>query len=130
MAGLVRTMRVQAAELARQSVAGFTLATEAADWLAKRGVPFASAHEITGALVKRCEELGVGLAEIGDTDLVAIDHRLTADIKSCLTPEAAVAARVGYGGTAPVRVREQLDRLTARLDAQRRWVASYGGPRG
>ncbi len=130
MAGLVRTMRVQTAELARQSVAGFTLATEAADWLAKRAVPFATAHEITGALVKRCEELGVGLAEISDTDLVAIDHRLTPDIKSCLTPEAAVAARVGYGGTAPARVREQLDRLRARLDAQRRWVASYGGPRG
>ena len=130
MAGLVRTMRVQTEELARQSVAGFTLATEVADWLARRGVPFATAHEITGALVKRCEELGVGLAEISDADLVAVDHRLTPDLKASLTPEAAVAARIGYGGTAPVRVREQLDRLAARLDAQRRWTGSYGGPRG
>ena len=77
-------------------------------------------HEITGALVKRCEELGVGLAGIGDADLVAVDRRLTPEIKSCLTPEAAVAARIGYGGTAPARVREQLDRLATRLDAQRR----------
>jgi len=130
MAGLVRTMRVRTEELARQSVAGFTLATEVADWLAMRGVPFAAAHEITGALVKRCEELGVGLAEIGDADLVAVDHRLTPEIKSCLTPESAVAARTGYGGTAPARVREQLDRLATRLDAQRRWAASYAGPRG
>jgi argininosuccinate lyase len=123
-------MRVQAAELRRQSVAGFTLATEVADWLAKRGVPFATAHEITGALVRRCEDLGVGLAEIGDADLGAVDPRLTPDIKACLTPEAAVAARVGYGGTAPVRVREQLDRLSATLDAQRRWAAATAGPRG
>ncbi len=111
-------------------VAGFTLATEVADWLAKRGVPFATAHEITGALVKRCEDLGVGLAEIGDADLKAVDPRLTPDIKACLTPEAAVAARIGYGGTAPVRVREQLDRLSARIDAQRNWAATFGGPRG
>jgi argininosuccinate lyase len=92
-------------------------------------VPFATAHEITGALVKRCEELGVGLTEISDAELVAVDHRLTPDIKSCLTPEAAVAARIGYGGTAPARVREQLDRLSAKLDTQRRWAASYRGPR-
>jgi argininosuccinate lyase len=130
MAGLMRTMRVQTAELRRQCVAGFTLATEVADWLAKRGVPFATAHEITGALVKRCEDLGVGLAEIGDADLKAVDPRLTPDIKACLTPEAAVAARIGYGGTAPVRVREQLDRLSARIDAQRNWAATFGGPRG
>jgi argininosuccinate lyase len=129
MAGLVRTMRVQTAELERQSVAGFTLATEVADWLARRGVPFATAHEITGALVKRCEELGVGLAEIGDDDLVAVDHRLSPDIKSCLTPKAAAAARIGHGGTAPARVREQLERLLARLDTQRRWASSYAGPR-
>ncbi len=130
MAGLVRTMRVQTEELARQSVAGFTLATEVADWLARRGVPFATAHEITGALVKRCEELGIGLAEIGDTDLTAVDHRLTPDLRASLTPEAAVAARLGYGGTAPARVREQLDRLAAKLDTQRRWAAAYEGPRG
>ena len=130
MAGLVRTMRVQTGELARQSIAGFTLATEVADWLARRGIPFATAHEITGALVRRCEELGVGLAEIGDADLVAVDDRLEPEIKSRLTPEAAVAARIGYGGTAPDRVREQLDRLATVLDAQRRWAASYAGPRG
>jgi len=130
MAGLVRTMRLRTEELARQSVAGFTLATEVADWLARRGIPFATAHEITGALVRRCEELGVGLAEIGDADLVAVDDRLEPEIKSRLTPEAAVAARIGYGGTAPDRVREQLDRLATVLDAQRRWAASYAGPRG
>jgi argininosuccinate lyase len=129
MAGLVRTLRVQTEELRRQSVVGFTLATEVADWLAKRGVPFATAHGITGALVKRCEDLRVGLAEIGDADLQAVDQRLTPDIKACLTPEAAVAARIGYGGTAPVRVREQLERLRITLDAQRRWAAASPGPR-
>ncbi|MEO8303150.1 MAG: argininosuccinate lyase [Betaproteobacteria bacterium] len=130
MAGLVETLRVQVDTLKRQSVAGFTLATEVADWLAKRGVPFATAHEVTGALVKRCEDLGVGLAEIGDADLLAVDPRLTPDIRASLTPEAAVAARAGYGGTAPARVSEQLARLNATLDTQRRWVNAYAGPRG
>ena len=71
-----------------------------------------------------------GLGERAIRVVLAVDPRLTPDIKVCLTPEAAVAARSGYGGTSPVRVREQLDRLTAVLDAQRRWTAAYTGPRG
>ena len=56
MAGMVATMKVQVDELRRQAPMGFTLATEVADWLATRGVPFKEAHEITGALVQACEK--------------------------------------------------------------------------
>ncbi len=129
MAGMIATMRVDVARLRRQSTEGFTLATEIADWLSRRGVPFAEAHEITGALVRLCEDRGIGLEALGDADLAAVDARLTPEIRQVLTPEAAVAARVGYGGTAPLRVAEQLARLRRTLDEQREWAAQYGGPR-
>ncbi len=129
MAGMIATMRVDVARLRAQSTEGFTLATEVADWLSRRGVPFAEAHEITGALVRLCEERGVGLEALGDGDLAAVDARLLPELRAVLTPEAAVAARSGYGGTAPARVAEQLDRLRGVLDEQREWASRYDGPR-
>ena len=129
MAGMIATMRVDITRLRRQSVEGFTLATEAADWLSRRGVPFAEAHEITGGLVRLCEDRGIGLESLGDADLAAVDARLLPDIRAVLTPEAAVAARSGYGGTAPQRVAEQLARLRRTLGEQRLWASRYDGPR-
>jgi argininosuccinate lyase len=129
MSGMVQTMRVNVDVLARQASEGFTLATEVADWLARKGVPFSEAHEITGALVRRCEDKGIGLADASDADLAAIDPRLDGGLRRHLTPEAAVAARSGHGGTAPDRVREQMARLRGVVDEQRRWAAAYDGPR-
>jgi argininosuccinate lyase len=127
--GMVQTMCVNVDVLARQASEGFTLATEVADWLARKGVPFSEAHEITGALVRRCEDRGIGLADASDADLAAIDPRLDGGLRRHLTPEAAVAARSGHGGTAPDRVREQMGRLRGVVDEQRRWAAAYDGPR-
>jgi argininosuccinate lyase len=129
MAGLVRTLRVNVPELRRQATEGFTLATEVADWLARRGVPFATAHEITGAMVRRCEDRGMELSELSDDDLKAIDPRLDPAIRACLTPEAAVAARGGYGGTSPAQVSQQLQRLRDTAARQRQWAGSPPGPR-
>jgi len=129
MAGMVRTMTVSTEELRRQAVDGFTLATEVADWLARRGVPFSEAHEITGGLVRYCEDRSIGLEDLSAEDLTAVDPRLDASIKSCLTPEAAVAARNAHGGTAPERVAEQLARLRSLFEVQREWAMRYDGPR-
>ncbi|MNN28514.1 Argininosuccinate lyase [compost metagenome] len=129
MAGMVRTMRVRTDELRRQAPLGFTLATEVADWLAVRGVPFKEAHEITGALVRACEEQDIELWEASPSMLADIDGRLTPDVKQSLTLEAAIAARSGWGGTAPERVREQITRLKSALEGQREWTANYAGPR-
>lgn len=127
MAGMMRTLHVDVQRLRQQAVQGYTLATEVADWLARRGVPFATAHEITGALVKRCEDLGIELDEISDADLAAIDSRLDPSIRAVLTPEAAVAARSGYGGTAPAQVAAQLARLRDTVAQQRRWAGAPAG---
>ncbi len=122
MAGMIETMQVDAARLKAQSTEGFTLATEVADWLARNGVPFSEAHEITGALVRYCEEKGLELSDLTPADLGAVDARLGEEMLGHLTPEAAVAARVGYGGTAPARVAEQIERLKENVSRQRDWA--------
>ncbi len=115
--GLIETMQVQTERLVADAAEGFALATEPADYLAATGVPFAEAHEISGALVRRAEERGVRLDELTAADLAAVDSRLGPDLLARLTPEVAIASRLGPGGTAPPRVREQIARFRARLTA-------------
>jgi argininosuccinate lyase len=129
MAGLIRTMRVNVDRMQQHSVKGFTLATEVADWLAKKGVPFSEAHEITGALVRYCEDRSIGLEDLSNEDLATVDTRLHPSIKSALTARAAIEARKAYGGTAPDRVKEQIGRLRDLLNRQQEWLSLYSGPR-
>ncbi len=124
MTGLVRTLRVDVDLLRRQSTAGFTLATEVADWLSRRGVPFAEAHEITGALVRRCEDRGIELAEIADADLrQSIRASRPTSAPASRPPRPRRRAR-GYGGTAPAAVG---GRSRALRDTPRR-AAALGRP--
>jgi argininosuccinate lyase len=120
--GMVATMRFDTERLAAAAPRGFTLATDVAEWLVRQRVPFRDAHEIAGACVRRCEELGIELAALGDEDLVAISEHLTPGVREVLTVEGSVAARDGRGGTAPVRVREQLDEIRAAVTAHREWL--------
>jgi GNAT superfamily N-acetyltransferase len=92
-----------------------------------RDVPFKEAHEITGALVQACEKHGIELWEASPALLAEIDPRLTADVRDSLTLEAAIAARNGWGGTAPQQVREQIVRLKTTLAAQQQWTENYQG---
>lgn len=129
MAGMIETMQVNQAQLLAQAPDGFTLATEVADWLAMRGVPFKEAHEITGKLVQLCEYNSQSLADLSNEHLSGVDVRLTPEVRSVLTLEAAVHSRDGFGGTAPARVGEQIARLKVRSQQQAEWVAAYQGPR-
>ncbi|WP_315709123.1 argininosuccinate lyase [Brenneria uluponensis] len=127
MSGMIETMSVNVDQLLHQAPDGFTLATEVADWLANRGVPFKEAHEITGKLVRLCEIHACQLWEVSDEQLADVDTRLTADVRTCLTLDAAIAARDGYGGTAPLRVNEQIERLKSVMQSQSAWVSAYCG---
>ena len=129
MAGMMATLKFNTEVMREQAPDGFTLATEVADWLAVRGVPFREAHEITGQLVQLCERENCGLADLTDAQLYGVDARLTPEVRQALTLEAALAARSGYGGTAPARVREQLTRLQTLMQDQQRWADDYAGPR-
>lgn len=127
LSGLVRTFTVNVEEVTRQSTAGFTLATEVADWLARRNIPFSEAHEISGALVQYCESNSLDYGDLTDEQLAAVDVRLTPQVREVLTIEAALEAHSGFGGTAPTRVAEQLMRLRARLDQAMGWADDYAG---
>jgi argininosuccinate lyase len=127
LSGLVRTFTVNVEEVTRQSTAGFTLATEGADWLARQDIPFSEAHEISGALVQYCESNGLDYGELTDEQLASVDARLTPAVREVLTIEAALEAHSGFGGTAPTRVAEQLTRLRARLDQVMGWTHDYAG---
>ncbi len=115
MTGLVATLTFDTARLAALAPQGFSLATDVAEWLVREGVPFREAHEVAGACVRRCEELGCDLPDLSDDQLAEISASLTPQVREVLTVEGSVASRTGRGGTAPVRVREQLGEVTERV---------------
>jgi argininosuccinate lyase len=109
--GMVATLTFNTARMAELAPQGFSLATDVAEWLVREGVPFRVAHEVAGACVRRCEELGIELHELSDEQFAAISPHLTSGVRDVLTAEGSVASRDGRGGTAPRRVREQLAEL-------------------
>ncbi|PVG83020.1 argininosuccinate lyase [Nocardioides gansuensis] len=117
--GMVATLTFNAERMAELAPQGFSLATDVAEWLVREGVPFRVAHEVAGACVRRCEELGIELHELSDDDLAAISPHLAPAVRDVLTVEGSVSARSGRGGTAPVRVREQLAELGAEVALRR-----------
>jgi argininosuccinate lyase len=116
-AGMVATLRFHTDRMAELAPQGFSLATDVAEWLVKRGVPFRDAHEISGHLVRVCEENGLELHEATDAQLLSVSPALTPEVREVLTVEGSVASRTGAGGTAPVRVGEQRAELVARVQA-------------
>ncbi|GAA5203642.1 argininosuccinate lyase [Microbacterium jejuense] len=114
-AGMVATMRFHTERMAALAPQGFSLATDVAEWLVKHGVPFRDAHEISGHLVRVCEENGIELHEVTDAQLAAVSPHLSPDVRDVLSVEGSVASRTGAGGTAPVRVAEQRAELIQRV---------------
>ena len=116
LTGMVATLEFDTARMAELAPQGFSLATDVAEWLVRAGVPFRVAHELAGACVQRCEELGCELDELDDEQLAAISPHLTPAVREVLTVEGSVSSRAGRGGTAPVRVAEQLEELAAAVE--------------
>ncbi|MGE4429090.1 MAG: argininosuccinate lyase, partial [Solirubrobacteraceae bacterium] len=113
--GMVATMRFDPDRMAELAPQGFSLATDVAEWLVKQGVTFRDAHEISGEMVRFCEERGIELHEPDDQELAGISEHLTPAVRDVLTIEGSVNSRIGVGGTARVRVAEQLARLAERV---------------
>jgi argininosuccinate lyase len=116
-AGMIATLRFDTDRMAELAPQGFSLATDVADWLVRRGVPFRDAHEASGALVRLCEQRGIELDEVSDDMLASVSTALTPDVREVLSIEGSVASRVGVGGTAPERVGEQRAELVARAQS-------------
>jgi argininosuccinate lyase len=122
MIGMVSTLTFDRDQLERLAPMGFSLATDIADWLVRRRVPFAEAHEIAGACVRRCEDRGIELKDLSADDLAEISPHLTSAVHSVLTVAGSINSRSGRGGTAEARVREQLTEVDVGLAAVRKWL--------
>ncbi len=120
--GMTATLTFDTVRLAEMAPAGFSLATDIAEWLVRQGVPFRIAHEAAGQCVSLAESSGRRLDELTDAELSAVNPALTPAVRDVLTVDGSLASRDGVGGTAPARVAEQLVALRARIDADRRWI--------
>ena len=125
-AGMVATLTFHRERLQTLAPQGFALATDIAEWLVRQGVAFRVAHEVAGACVRVCEERGIELWDLTDPDLAAIHPALTPAVREVLSVEGSLASRDARGGTAPVRVREQLQRVRSSSAAGREFAAPLG----
>ncbi|UQX90107.1 argininosuccinate lyase [Jatrophihabitans telluris] len=122
MTGMLATLRFDRDRLESLAPQGFSLATDIAEWLVRQHVPFRVAHELAGECVRVCEQRGIELDELTDTDFAAISPHLTPAVREVLTVAGSLGSRSAVGGTAPVRVREQLGQLQDRVAELRGWV--------
>ena len=114
--GMVRALAPDAAALEAAARAGFSTATDLADWLAREiKMPFREAHRVTGRLVALAEEAGCGLADLELAQMQRECPQITEGVFAVLGVRESAASRTSYGGTAPERVREQIAAWKERL---------------
>jgi argininosuccinate lyase len=110
-AGMVRDLAPNAEEMRKAAAAGFSTATDLADWLVRTlKMPFREAHHVTGSLVALAETEGCDLPELPLKLMQSVEPRITRDVYKVLTVENSVASRTSYGGTAPKNVRKEARR--------------------
>ena len=109
MAGVVPNRE----QMRKAAAAGSPTATDLADYLTRRGVPFRTAHDIVGRVVRHASEAGCDIAELSLDDLRSYSDVITDDVYKVLTLEGSVAARNHVGGTAPNQVLKQVERWEA-----------------
>jgi argininosuccinate lyase len=124
VAGMVSTMQVDQQRLADTAADGFALATDVAEHLVRRGVPFREAHEAVGHLVVWCTVHDCDLPDVSDEDLAEVSPHLTPDVRDVLSVEGALASRAATGGTAPARVREQLEAVRQQAHDHAAWATA------
>jgi argininosuccinate lyase len=129
LAGMISTMTVRVDRLALAAPAGYTLATEVAEWLVRRGVPFREAHEVTGSLVALCVARDCALDEVSDEDLAVVSAHLSPEVRTVLSVRGALDARTTPGSTGPGPVADQLAAVVDAVQTWREWAATRVVPR-
>jgi argininosuccinate lyase len=116
MEGMVSDMTANVAELEKAAATGFSTATDLADWLVRElGLPFREAHHVTGSLVAMAEKGSCDLPDLSLKQMKTVHEGITASVFDVLGVHNSVASRTSFGGTAPVRVREQVARWKEHL---------------
>jgi argininosuccinate lyase len=115
--GMIETAQFNSAAISKGAADGFSLATEIADFLAKKQIPFATAHEVAGECVKFCEKNGIELDQLRDAQLLSIHPALTGEVKAFLDVKGAVASRTSSMGTSQKSVTAALAQLKKEISA-------------
>ena len=115
--GMIETAQFNSTAISKGAADGFSLATEIADFLAKKQIPFATAHEVAGECVKFCEKNGIELDQLSDAQLLAIHPALTGEVKAFLNVKGAVASRTSSMGTSQKSVAAALAQLKKEISA-------------
>ena len=116
MTAMIAGMRIDEAAMRRATMAGFPTATDLADWIVRvLKKPFREAHHAAGSIVKRAETLGVALDAVPLAEMQKIEPGISKDVFAVLSVDASVASRLSFGGTAPVRVKEQISHWREKL---------------
>jgi argininosuccinate lyase len=115
-AGLVEELEPVPEAMRAALLEGHATATDLADYLVRKGVPFRDAHEAVAQAVREAERSGQDLASLPLATLQRFSGKISADVKRILTPEGSVAARDHLGGTAPAQVRKAISRSRKRLE--------------
>ncbi|MBL8831497.1 MAG: argininosuccinate lyase [Rhodospirillales bacterium] len=106
MTGMVDDLSIDEARMEQAAGAGFTTATDLADWLVRElSMPFREAHHVTGRIVRRAEEKGCDISGLPLSDMRAIEPRIAKSVFAVLGVRNSVASRTSFGGTAPANVR-------------------------
>ena len=122
--GMIATTDFDREKMALAAPAGFSLATEIADYLALKSVPFAEAHEAAGKCVAKCEALGRQLHELTDAEFLQVHPQLDGGVRDVLTVHGAINSRTTSGGTAPVLVTAQIKDALAANSKTEKEIAS------
>lgn len=108
LAAMIPKLGVRAAKLGAAASNGFTLATDLADYLSAKGLPFRKSHEVVARIVRHCVEHKTTLEEMTPTELAQFSDLFARDVRNWLTPQSAIKRRRATGGTAPANVRRQI----------------------
>ena len=118
MQGMVADLQANKTALCAAAGAGFSTATDLADWLVRSlNMPFRDAHHVTGSLVALAEAEKCELQDLSLTQMHSVDPAITKEVYDVLGVENSVASRISYGGTAPAQVRAQILRWKQELEA-------------
>jgi len=124
LTGMVTTAKFNGAHISKGAHSGFALATEIADYLAKKAIPFAQAHEIAGKCVQFCESKKKELHEMSESELSAIHPELKPDLMQLLTVSGAISTRTSSLGTSIPSVKEQISQLRDATKEAKLWISN------
>jgi argininosuccinate lyase len=124
VAGMIATTEFDREKMAVAAPAGFSLATEIADYLAKKSVPFAVAHEVAGKCVAMCESSDRELHQLTDAEFLQVHPQLDGGVRDVLTVHGAINSRTTTGGTAPALVTTQIKAALAANAKTEKEIAS------